>query len=295
LNPRRTPAITREYLNVVRNCRREYETFKIGHLNLKIYNMKNLLLLLLTTVTITVYSQKAKIDCPPKTKLRKDVSLGYLNYRGAQLGEIYTVKLAGTKIKSMTPLAQKGVDATNIETSAITALKQHKTKIDFTLDASADMSPALKAELKSELNKEMNFRLFNSRTKMVKDPLLQIAYFDPNIFPIKSGEVYAFINRVTISDSLVVTTETGLDIDASAKVKVGDYDVEIVNNCNGLLLIKGLQVPAFFELRVFQASVSTTTKSVVGILKSNEAKTVKVKEVKWTELTGIELEDDPQD
>jgi hypothetical protein len=257
--------------------------------------MKNLLLLLLTTVTITVYSQKAKIDCPPKTKLRKDVSLGYLNYRGAQLGEIYTVKLAGTKIKSMTPLAQKGVDATNIETSAITALKQHKTKIDFTLDASADMSPALKAELKSELNKEMNFRLFNSRTKMVKDPLLQIAYFDPNIFPIKSGEVYAFINRVTISDSLVVTTETGLDIDASAKVKVGDYDVEIVNNCNGLLLIKGLQVPAFFELRVFQASVSTTTKSVVGILKSNEAKTVKVKEVKWTELTGIELEDDPQD
>lgn len=246
-------------------------------------------------VTTITYSQKAKIDCPPKTKLRKDVSLGYLNYRGAQLGEIYTVKLNATKIKAMTPLAQKTVDASNIETSSVTALKQHKTKIDFTLDASADMSPTLQAELKSELNKEMNFRLFNSRTKMVKNPLLQIAYFDPNIFPIKSGEVYAFINRVTIADSLVITTDTGLDIDASAKVKVGQYDIEIVNNCSGLLQIKGLQVPAFFELRVFQASVSTTTKSVVGILKAKEPKSVKVKEVKWTELTGIELEDDPQD
>lgn len=257
--------------------------------------MKILLLLLLTMLTVNVYSQKVKIDCPPKTKLSKDISLGYLNYRGAQLGEIYTVKLVRTKIKSMTPLAQKGVIETNIETSAITTLKQHKTKIDFTLNASADMSPTLKAELKSELNKEMNFRLFNSCTKMVINPLLQIAYFDPNIFPIKSGEVYAFINRVTIADSLIVTTETGLDIDASAKVKVGEYDVEIVNNCTGLLMIKGCQVPAFFEFRVFQASVSTTTKSVVGILKSNKAKTVKVKEVKWTELNGIELEDEPQD
>lgn len=257
--------------------------------------MKKLLLLTFTLLTIVSYSQKARIDCPPKTKLKKDVSLGYLNYRGAQLGEIYTVKLVGTTIKDMTPLAQKTVDAANLETSAVTALKQHKTKIDFTLDASADMSPALKAELKSELNGEMNFRLINSRTKMVKNPLLQIAYFDPNIFPIKSGEVYALINRVTIADSVVVTTETGLDIDASAKVKVGAYDVEIVNNCNGLLQIKGLQVPAFFEFRVFQASVSTITKSVVGVLKSNEAKSVKVKEVKWTELTEIELEDGPQD
>lgn len=257
--------------------------------------MKNSLFILLLIVTTISYSQKAKIDCPPKTKLRKDVSLGYLNYRGAQLGEIYTVKLTGTKIKNMTPLAQKTVEASNIDVSSITALKQHKTKIDFALEASADMSPALQAELKSELKKEMNFRLFNSRTKMIKDPLLQIGYFDPNIFPIKSGEVYAFINRVTIADSLVVTTDTGLDIDASAKVKLGQYDVQIVNNCGGLLQIKGLQVPAFFEFRIFQASVSTTTKSVVGILKSNEPKTVKVKEVKWTELTGIELEDEPQD
>lgn len=253
--------------------------------------MKKLIIALLTIVSTTVYSQKAKIDCPPKTKLKKDISLGYLNYRGAQLGEIYTIKLRGTKIKSMTPLAQKLVDEANIETSGVTKLKQHKTKIDFTLDASANMSSALVAELKSELNKEMNFRLHNSRTKMVKDPLLQIVYFDPNIFPIKSGEVYAFINRVTIADSLVITTETGLDIDAGAKVKVGNYNVEIVNNCNGLLQVKGLQVPAFFEFRVFQATVSTTTKPVIGILESNDPETVKVKEVTWTELKEIELDD----
>ena len=264
-------------------------------LPLKINNMKNLLLALLAMVSVTAYSQKAKIDCPPKTKLRKDVSLGYLNYRGAQLGEIYTVNLNGTKIKDMTPLAKKTVDPSNIDVSGVTALKQHKTKIDFTLEASADMSPALVAELKSELKGEMNFMLFNSHTEMVKDPLLQIEYFDPNIFPIKSGDVYALINRVTIADSLVITTATGLDIDASAKVKVGQYDVQIVNNCSGLLRIKGLQVPAFFEIRVFKASVSTVTKTVTGILKANEAKTVKVKEVKWTELTEIELEDDPQE
>jgi len=247
-------------------------------------------MVMMIMMTSAVYSQKVKINCPPKTNLKKDVSLGYLNFRGAQLGEIYTVKLRRGKIKSMTPLAQKVVEATNIQTSTITELKQYKTKIDFALEASADMSPALVAELKSELSKEMNFMLYNSYTKMVKDPLLQIAYFDPNIFPIRSGEVYAFINRVTVADSLVVKTETGLDIDASAKVKIGEYDVEIVNNCSGLLLLKGLQVPACFEFRVFQASLSTSTKSVVGFLESNEAKTVKIKEVKWTELTDIELE-----
>lgn len=257
--------------------------------------MKNLILALFTLATTAAFSQKAKIDCPPKTNLKKDISLGYLNYRGAQLGEIYTVKLRGTKIKSMNPLAQKSVNASNIETSNVTKLKQHKTNIDFTLDVSADMSPALVAELKSELNREMNFRLYNSRTKMVKNPLLQIAYFDPNIFPIKSREVYAFINRVTIADSLVITTETGLDIDAGAKIKVGEFDVEIVNNCSGLLQVKGLQVPAFFELRVFQATVTTRNKAVVGELKANDPKTVKIKEVKWTELKGIELEEDNED
>ena len=191
----------------------------------------------------------------------------------------------------MDPIGQRGVDEANIDISEVTSLKQHQTKIDFTIDASADMSPTLVAELKSDLSRAMDFRLYNSRTMMVKDPLLQIAYFDPNIFPIKSGEVYAFINRVTVADSLVITTATGLDIDTGAKVRVGDFDVEIVNDCSSLLQIKGLQVPAFFEIRVFQANIKTTTKSVVGIEKNKEDKTVKIKEVNWVELTDIELEE----
>lgn len=253
--------------------------------------MKNLIIILLIAIPAISFSQKAGIDCPPKTKLRKDVSLGYLNFRGARLGEIYTVKFRRDKIKRMTPFGQKGVDSSNIDKSPLTALKQHKIKIDFTLNTSADMSPALKAQLKSELNKEMDFRLFNSRTKMIKDPFAQISYIDPNIFPIKSGEVYALINRVTVADSLVVVTDTGLDIDANAKVKLGQYDVEIVNNCSGILRIKGLQVPAFFEFRVFEANVTSTVKAVIGAQKEGTQEFAKIKQVTWTELTDIELEE----
>lgn len=256
--------------------------------------MRNLLPLIVL-VTVNSYSQTAQIDCPSKTKLKKDVSLGYLNYRGVQLGEIYTVSLNGNKIKSMTPLAKKDVDEKNIETSGITAEKHFDTKIDFTLSTSADMSLSLRTELKNKLNKELKFSLFNSMTKMVKNPFLQIDYYDPNVFPVKLNEVYVIINRVTIADSLVISTKTGLALDARVKVRLGEYEVEIVNNCSELLQIKGRQVPVFFEFRVFRATkVSKAYSDKIANPESESIETNDDELIKWEELKGIELEENPQ-
>ncbi|MGX7668879.1 hypothetical protein [Flavobacterium pedocola] len=252
--------------------------------------MKTKLTYLLILISTTVYSQTVKINCPSEITLKKDISLGYLNYRSAQIGEIYATKLNGTKIKRISPLGKKNVETSNVDESTVTGLKEYKTKIGFTLDASADISPTLLADLKSELKKEVKFELVNSRIKMIKDPLKQIEYYDPNIFPIKSGEVYVLINRIIVADSLKITTNTGLDIDTNSKVKLGEYEISIVNNCNFLLQIKGNMTPVFFEFLIFKANVVTTKKQVVGNLKSGEPKTVEVKRVIWQQLTGIELE-----
>jgi len=254
--------------------------------------MRLLISFLFLGTSLLCFSQKVKIDCPPKTKLKKDVSLGYLNLRGVQLGEIYKIKTRGTKIKDMSLLGAKIVAIENMDTSSVTKLRQHKTNIDFTITTTGDVSDAFKAELQSELNRAITFNLYNTRPYLIRDPYSQIAYYDPNIFPISSKEVYALINRVTIADSLIILTERGLDIDASSNVNVGDYEIQIVNNCNGIIRFKGKQVPVFFEFLVFKPTITTVTSPVVGITEGNEKKSVKLKKVTWVEVKNMELDDD---
>ena len=247
--------------------------------------MRQYIILGLILFTTTVFAQ-VKINCPPKTKLKRDGNLGYLNFGGVNLGDIYVLKLSGDKIKRMRPLGSKTVDPSNISKGAVTQLRQQKVAIDFVLQASAEIDPSLKAELKNQLSRALDFNLYNSFPNLIKNPTDQIDVYNPNVFKIKSGEVYALINRITIVDSLVVKTDTGLDIDASAKVRVGQYDVQIVNNCSGLLRIKGKEVPAYFDFLVFTPTITTVTQQVVGIL---EAKSVKVKKVVWKQVTDREF------
>jgi len=251
--------------------------------------MKTYLVVALLIIGSLCYGQKAKINCASQTKLKKDVNLGYLNLRGVQLGEIYTLKISGNKIKNMSPLGKKIISDKNIDIAPEVTLKQYETEIDFTLDASADINPALKTELTNDLTKAMSFKLYNSKTKMIINPTEEITYFDPNLFPIKSGEIYALINRITVADSLIISTKSGLDINASVKVKFGQYDVQVINNCNGLLRIKGREVPAFFEFLTFMPKISTENKPVVGVL---GGKSRKIRIVTWEQVESLQLAED---
>ena len=255
--------------------------------------MRNLFLIAFLLIGIISHAQKVKISCPPKTKLKKDLSFGYLNMRGAQLGEIYSVKISRNgKIKRMNYIGAKAVEKENIKDGILVKQKEYATEIEFSLSASTDIDPTLLAKLKNDLTKEMTFNLFNSKPYSIFDPSEQVEYFDPNIFPIKSNEIYILINRITVADSLVILTNRGLDISASSSIKMSDYDVEIVNNCKGILRIIGKEVPTFFEFIAFKPKIYKEEKFVVGLTGENKSKSVKVKVAKWEQIPDIELADD---
>ena len=198
--------------------------------------------------------------------------MGYINLSGSQLGEFYALKLSGDKIKKMNFLGMESVKMDNVTLGDEANLRQFKIKMEFNIAASADVSLTVEAELKNQLSRGLDVNLYNSYSKSIKDPAKQLMYFDPNIFPIRSNRVYALVNRITVADSLTIQTDTGIDIDADAKVKVGEYHVQMVNNCEGLLKIKGNNVPVYFNFIIYKPTIVKETQP--GLTKSNKTKRV---------------------